>query len=625
MLNQSFKQVFVTNNPTLLASGQTVENLAVGQIAILDGKTYVSTTSPTYAKNKALFVVHGTPDMSGGPLMDGQYDQNEYSKRIIGKTITAFRGKAAKRGQHQIITIGNSGSVSDTDTISAKNGEQRHLYITLTGTPIDKLFSMQGITRHYIAEFPIDSDCTDICASVDPRFVADEFIKQINTDTMINRLVRASRIEQCDTPVTYTTQSVYKFQLRVADAQDDVALGYVQSQYPSDVVTRIGVEGIISVYEIQNTTGSTPAAFSNDDITVITNCDVCPSGYTKTAGGFVYEIKRADAGTSGANDTVKTDYGISGSAESSTRVNYEGGVSTYIIVSGTAINAAVGVDDYRFVGESRGTCVITTPGTFDWGNVGTLTQYGKVYRITLADDECGENRLADLQAALPSYVISVVDASGTCVHTYETTVYSNPVDDTCSYNSVQFVAPPAFEGSPWVAVEPTVDGTGCLVGIRLETAFVNRVTNDCTFDYFPYESEAVFVTASTFDPVYNDSPFAHADWVVKNIQSVQFPQGFGAHIRELEKKSLDYALKTRSFDPVLRESQGFSFQAIPYRYYDEYQLDFEYSVMVGGWAQRETYKYTLIVYFPEGNGKAFETAVNGYLASANINIDPVVL
>ncbi len=47
--------------------------------------------------------------------------------------------------------------------------------------------------------------------------------------------------------------------------------------------------------------------------------------------------------------------------------------------------------------------------------------------------------------------------------------------------------------------------------------------------------------------------------------------------------------------------------------------------MVGGWAQRYTDAYSLFVYFPEGQGKAFEAAINNYIASAAIDIDPVIL
>lgn len=628
MLNQSFRDVFVSNTPTLLASGQTVDKLGVGQVAILDAKTYTSTTAPTYAKNKALFLVHGTPELGDGALLDGNYDQNFYSKLIKGKLLKDFKGKKARVGQNQILTIGFSGDVADTNTVFAKNGEQRHLYVTLTGGPIDKMFSKQGITRHYIQEYPINSDCTDVCASVNPIQVAEDFALMINADTQINRFIKASVISQCDPELDApTTQTVYVFQLKVADTQDDYALGLVQVQYPDSAVKRVGTQGILSIYEIQSTTNSLPTAHSNAGIIVVPDCGLCPTGYTAQPSGYVYKIQRSDAGTAGALTTFNTDYGITGT-ETSSRINYEFGSSTYIAVSHTTLTAS-GADIVEFVGLSEGNCVISSVTTTAWTAADNLVQYGKTYTIRLGDTICGENRLAELQAFYPDLVIAIADAAGSCVHSYTTTVYSNPVTLGCSVDLVSYIKPQAFDGVQWeaAAAEALPEDTTCLAGIKLEVAFVNRITNDCTFDYFPYEFDTVHVTASTFDPDYNSRPdFAGTnDWKVQQIQSVQFPSGFGAHVRLDEQKALSYRLKERSFDPVVRENEGYSFQAQPTTYYDQYTLYYEYEVMVGGWGQKSTYKYSHVVYFPTGAGKNFEAAINGYLASAAIDIDPVVL
>lgn len=727
MLNQSFRQVFVTNNPTLLADGSTVDNLAVGQVGIVDAKSFKGVSNPTYAKNKAIKIVHGTPDLSGNPLMDGTYDQNEYSKLILGKKITGFRAKAAQRGQHQIIAVGFSGDVTDTDTIFARPGEERHLYLTLTGAPIDILFSKQGITRHYIKEYPVNSDCTDVCSEVDRLGVAQDFVSMINADTQINRFVKASLVYSCDPALDAPdTQTVYKFQLTVPDTQNDISLGAVQAQYPGSGVKRVGTQGVNSIYEIQTTVNTTPAAFSNAGTIIIEDCPSCPSGYTAVSGGYIYTVKVADNGDQVAEDSVASTYGITGS-ETIARVNYENGISTYVLTSSTALStgtsevqnvvatgasagtftltydgyttsaiaynastsavqsalealsnlnagdvtvtggplpgtaihvtfnkalgnvpamtadstgltggtatvttATPGVEGANLVllsNTSRTVCVLSSPSTTAWVSAGTLTQTGKTFSLTVGDDVCGNNRLTELQALYPDLVIDIADASGSCVHTYTTTVYSNAVEDGCGVEQLSWVRPPAFEGVQWKAAPDTTtpDGTVCLVGIRIEAAFVNRVTNECTFDYFPYDADTVHITASSFDPNYNDSPFQNEDWVVKQVQAVKYPSGFGAHVREDEKKSLSYQLKERSFDPVIREAQGYSFQADPNTYYDEYSLEYEFTTLVAGWGQKETYTYTQVVYFPEGYGKAYENAINGYLASGNIALDGAAL
>lgn len=629
MSNQSFMQVFVSNSPALLANGATVENLAVHQVGILDAKTNKGVTSPTYATTKALKVVWGTPDTSHLPLMAGVGNENEYSKLIKGKLLTNFEGKKAKRGQTEVWTVGNSGDVSDADTLFAKIGEVKHLFIKLTGGPIDKLFSKQGITRQFSTVVRSTApDCDDPCTNADCRLIAADLVKQINSDPLIGTvgtrkaLIKASTIEQCTAPVAGTTDTDYVFELRVCDTQDAAALGIVQAEYPNDVVKKIGEEGSKSVYQIIRDTNSTPAAFSTSAFTLIPDCDTCPTGYTQVVGGFTYKVIKADAGDNTALTDVETDYSLTGD-EFAQRLSYEFGTSTYVIVSTTTVTAN-GTDTLIFLGEARGTCVLTTPVEIDWSAAGTLTKFGKRFTLTIADSICGESRLADVQAAFPDLTIADVNASGTCVHTFETTVFSQPVEEGCSMDQLVWIVPQAFEGIQWKE-DTTLPNEGtCLCGIKLEVAFVNRVTGECTFDSFPYEAETIHIQVSSFDPDYNAHP-DEAGWAVKQIQAYQHPAGFGAVVRKFEKESKSYDLRERSFDAAVREAEGYTFAADPNKFYDEYVLSFDFGYKVGGWSQSYTDSYRLHVFFPEGQGKNFENAVNAYISSAALQIDPVVL
>lgn len=634
MSNQSFGVHFVTNSPTLLASGQTVENIAVGQIGILDAKTHRAVTSPTYATTKALQIVWGTPDLGDLPLMAGVPNQNDYSKLIKGKLLTNFRGKAAKRPKNEVWTVGWSGDNADTDTLFALPGQVKHLFVKLTGAPIDKLYGVDGVTRQFSTKAGTTDDCGDPCSEVDCRLLVDDLVKQINADPQIgsgstafgnkNRLIKASSIVDCDSPPTVTYDIDYKFCLTICDTRDDQALGFVQAQYPDDKVVRDSVSGASSTYVIVSDTNSTPADYVNDSQVVVRDCADCPDGYTLVpAGLFVYQVQREDAGDAGALAAVEADYGIAAADESAARINYEFGASTYVIVSETEQTAS-GVDILTFVDKTtRPTCVLDTPTTTSWVSCGTLTKFGKTFRLTVADSPCGVDRFADVQAAYPDLTVTEVDASGDCVHTFETTVFSQPVAEGCSEDELIFIKPDAFEGIEWVEVT-TLTGSGCKCGIRIESAFVNRITNECTFDYFPYESDTIHIQISSFDPDYNKSP-DEADWVVKKIQNFEHAAGFGAHIRELERESKSYYLRERSFDPVVREIEGYQFITDPNRYYDEYVLEFNFEYLVNGWAQKYTDAYSLHVYFPEGTGGDFEAAINGYIASSGIQLDPVVL
>lgn len=178
-LNQDFKKVFVTTNNTLLVSG-TTNVLAQCQLGIFDGTTYAATTAPTWSANPTLLIAQGTPDMNGNAFPKGAGLKNETDKAkvIVGKKIINWRKKASATGQQEIWTIGYDGT-DTTKTISGSCDEIKHLYIKLTGKPIETLIP-GGLVVHVEAQGPCCATCGDSCATVDPRIFANAFIDQLN-------------------------------------------------------------------------------------------------------------------------------------------------------------------------------------------------------------------------------------------------------------------------------------------------------------------------------------------------------------------------------------------------------------------------------------------------------------
>lgn len=635
-LFQSYMEVFVSNNPSLLAQGQTVENLAVGQVGILDAKTYQAVTAPTYANNKALQFVWGTKNKPAGVTNALVPNKNIYSKLVKGKLIKAFRAKGTKQGQNEVWTLGFSGDVTDTANLTLKKGEKKQVFVTLTGSIIDKLYSKQGITREYIIE---DKDCSDSCTTgcetVDSRVVAEALAKKVNSDKFINSLVKASVIKSCNPAEVVTTTPCYVFELKVCDTKDDVALGLVQSQYPNDNVSRVGVEGSLSIYKVIRDANTTPSAFSNAGITLIPDCDVCPVGYTKEVAGFVYtavvEDANADISATIVSKIETAHPTVDATVTKTSNDNYVIVLSSSLTPAQieTAIEASAGpaVTSVTFKYQTnRSLCVLTTATTVAWAAAGTLVKYEKKYRLTIGDTVCGTNRLAAIQAAYPDLVVTIVNAAGSCVHTYETTVFSNCVETGCSFDMVSFSKPQNFEGTQWKEVEvPLAEGQVCLSGVKFELAAYNRETNECTYDLWSYNYETVHAQISTFSEDYNDKP-CDDEWVARKIQQFAHPAGSGSYVRELEKKALSYHLRERSHDAVVREIEGYQFQAKPDVFYDEYVLEFDFQYKTsGGWTESYNDSYHLHVFFPAGQGKAFETAINTYLASSSIDVETAVL
>lgn len=622
---QSFNQVFVTNSPALLAQGQTVDNLAIGQIGVLDAKTYKAVTAPTYAKNKALYVVWGTPDVNLGDF-GGVPNENEYTKLIKGKLITGFKAKKAQRGQTPMWTIGWSGDVSDNDTLHARVGESKQVYIKLTGTAIDRLYSKQGFTKMFSTTASCIDPCTDTCNNVNCPDLANEIAAQINADKDFSKFIRAKSIISCEPAVPVVETNCYKFALTVCDTGDDLALGLVQAQYPNDKVNRINREGAFSTYEVVRNVNTAPGDYSNDTV-IIPECPTCPQGATLIEEAVVYQVQIAHGESPTVTITVdEDDITVTPTLLSSdihhdtyTVVLPDGVTESAFISAENAIDAVVTV-----LGTKRNICIVNG-SDISWVSNGTLKKRPKKYRITLADSICGTDRLSDLQEAYPNLVITVVDPDGDCVHTYETTVQSNCYEVGCAIEDIYWVAPEPFEGAEWVAVPAAGSVSECKCGVLIESAFVNRKTNECTFDSFPYENDVVHVQISNFNPDYNGDP-CEDEWVVKQIRQVKYPQGHGQYIQKLEQESKSYDQRFRAFDPVVREVQGYSLQADPNKYYDQYVLEFDTKWKTsGGWAEDYTQSFRLMMFVPEGQGSQIEKVFNSYLTSAGIEEEGLVI
>jgi len=624
-LYQSFQQVFVTNVPALLAQGKTVDSLAVGQVGFLDGKTYTAVTAPTYAKNKALYAVWGTPDLNAGEF-GGVPNENEYSKLIKGKLVRKVRAKKAKRGVTPVYTVGWSGDVADTDTLFAKAGERKSLFIKLTGTIIDRLYDKQGIIKEFVTTPACIDDCSDTCTDVKCPDLANELVAQINSDKDFKKFIKAKSIISCTGVSAPSTTNCYQFLLSVCDTGDDAALGQVQAQYPNDSVSFVSRVASISTYAVVRSANTTPTAYTTTAV-IVPDCPVCPSGYTFTDVANVYTVKTATTVTAGNVHSAFTGEGTV------TLLNSDPSFNTFVVlfpttVADSTVQTAAAAARYiaNFVGLQQNICTQTTPTTVTWVSGATLNQQTQTYTLTIGDSVCGTNRLADLQAAYPSLTISVVNSGGSCVHTYQTSVPSNCYLPGCAIEEITFTAPAMFEGVEWVLVPVTIpDNAVCQCGIQLETAFFNINTNDCTFDYFPYENDIVHIQISNYNPDFNADP-CEKSWAVKQIRQVQFPQGHGQYVQKLEKESKQYDQRFRSWDPVVREVQGYSLQADPTKFYDQYVLEYETKFLTsGGWSEQTSQSIHLNIFVPEGTGVALENLLNSYVTSAGLDEDAIAI
>ena len=626
-LNQAFRHWFVFDG-NLLASGNTVD-LNWGQLGIFDAGNYQATINPTYAKNKALIFGWGQPDRSGLTMHMLAHNNSIKTHLVKGKAITDWRGHKASRGRNEKIAIGYDG-VDNTKTLCGGCDDKKYFWLKLTGAPITKMFSDQGIIRTYIMDGQCCTDeCDDTCdvPEICPEYWADELIRKINADKEINRFVRASKVLNCPIPPALPVRIPYtKYCLEVCDSGTVQALAAVQNQYAGVEVTAIERNGYTTRYQItQPTADPIPAPYDLTNSPVIVDCPECPTGYTLQAAASSFTIQRLDGGND-LSAAVLASYG----AVTVTKINGEFGTGTYA-VSGATITTPVAGDVQSDVTETRNVCV-AAPGTSPWAACGTCYKETQTFRLTLAD-QCEVSRLADVQAAFPNLVVTEV-ATGTCAHQFQTTLESELICEDCYIEPRLFLNhPDSFEGISWEVFPrpvtdnpPVVGGTCCNAGVILEGTFVNRRTGECSYDYFHHEYDGIHIEASTWNPDYNGTPEAcDCQWPVTPLQKIAYPNGDGHWVRKQELMELGYDLRRYAHAPNLREIEGVHLLSDVEKYYDEYTLVFNFKWNVLGWSEKYEDEYEIHFFVPEGQGKQLEDAINGYLASAAIQIDPVIL
>lgn len=636
-----YRNAFLTNIPELLASGDTLD-LAVGQIGVFNAKTYQAITTPSYPTVSEIIIGQGR-DAQTFPM--GVYLTNETPKtpKIKATNIVKWEAKKSQRAQNMIVTLGFDG-VDTSKTLSLPVGKDVKFFLTLSGQPVANLMGGSSTTHYntYTEEFtpvlPCLDECSDNCgATVDCNLIADAIIDEVNKrktigGELLSKYVKVSKLVSCETPSGYPTVSCTKWTLEICDEGGQLALGKVQAQYPGVVIKRASRVGTLSTYEMVLCDSSTPAAYDLSVSPVIPNCDSCPSGYTFTDMLYAYTVTRTDAGTASALNTFKSNYAATTEEATAVRLSYALGTSTYQVYSTSAtLAAAVAGDVVTSIGTVQGICTIDSATTTPWVEGDECTKAKKTYQISLKDDSCGNGFLTELQAAYPFGIVT----QGTTNTDNCTTIYyleiesDNAACDTCNERDYKFSFPNPFNKSVWTETSMVVEGTGCVCGVKFESAYVARERKECYFDAVSYEVEPLFMSLSSKNP--NDldySELCHEDFPVTIVQNVKYQSGLGASVvSERVKLSNFYFNRPWKYDPAERAAMGYELNIDLYGYYDEYVLSFRSEIpgaeATSGFASSQFENYEFHFYFPAGTGSEFETAINSFVSFPGSTILPI--
>ena len=639
---QNYRNAFLTNITTLPSTGDTL-TLGDSQIGIFNASNYQAVTAPSYPSVTEIIIAQGRDAMTF-PMGSGLSNENPKSPRINAKNIVGWEAKKSQRPQNMIVTLGFDG-VDTSKTLSLPADKDVKFFLTLSGQPVGNIFGA-GSTTHYTTlteEFtpilPCLDDCADNCGDlVDCNVLADAIIAEVNKRKIIggqelSKYVKVSKVVSCDTPSGYPTTSCTKWTLEICDLGTMAALGAVQAQYPGMTVTRASRIGTMSTYELVLCDESTPAAYDLTVTPVIPNCSTCPSGYTFTDELYAYIVTRTDTGNSTALNTFKTNYTATAEEATAVRLSYALGTSTYQIYASTAtLAAATAGDVVTSIGTVQGICTIDTATTTAWTEGTTCTKAQKTFQISLKNDSCGDGFLTELQAAYEGVgtVTQGETNADNCTTIYYIVIDSNNVAcDDCNVPAYTFSVPQPFNQSIWTETSMAVSGTGCVCGVKFESAYVQRERKECYFTSVSYEVEPLFISISSKNPNDRDySELCHNDFPVTVVQGVKYAAGFGSSVvSERVKLSNFYFGRPWKADPAERDAMGNELGIDLQGYYDEYVLTFTApmpeanSFSQFGRSQLEQYEFHF--YFPEGGGSEFETAINSFVSYPGSTILPI--
>ena len=196
-------------------------------------------------------------------------------------------------------------------------------------------------------------------------------------------------------------------------------------------------------------------------------CADCPAGYSLLTGGTVYSISLEDDGT---DQSALVDNLPGYVATSVEKVGNADGRGTYLVVLDNeltdaekatflATNAIAGTASFTSLGTVENACKKSATTTYTWVAGDTCVATTKQFSIILPDNECGESRLAELQAVYSDLVVTSASVGG-CKRAYSTYVPTNLVCEECSdifLQPFEAQAPDTFEGIAWEELIPAFD------------------------------------------------------------------------------------------------------------------------------------------------------------------------
>lgn len=474
-LHRNFDRFLPTLEGNVMTAGGSL-NLAKGQLGVFAVKKN--------SKNglTALADFAGLPDTEQLQLRVGQHEnavlrtqgnKGKYSSTFQINEIQSIEVNAPDTDEKvDDILVGWNGTAGSELTF--EEGDNDVLNVTLEGEALGMLGNHKGeasfnlyfkkndgaTTNQEIVERAVASLKGDTLAGGVPilDFVNVDVVNSENPDTV-------------DGAVSHTY-----YNLTLTDGGDSLALANVQAQYGSLQVKRSNQNGLTSVYTVvRPTTDGAPDAYVQTVGSIIKGCEDCPSGFTAVDGGLIYYVTLEDDGADSTTTVQGLPGAIAGTAE---KQGNNHGKGLYVVALDDALtdaelatfSASNPTATVQLVGETADICNNSTETTVAWTAGDVCNATSEVYQLQLADDDCGNNRLAEVQAAYPDLTIAVADSdntqsdvtltgtSGTATITIDGTDYVATFNTDLATTAADFVAANAAAIQTAHGMEVTAEG-----------------------------------------------------------------------------------------------------------------------------------------------------------------------
>lgn len=422
---------------------------------------------------------------------------------------------SAKAPVYSEVTLGYNGTSGSG--IQLKENEATTVSLKLFGEQLSYLGFRDGVANMQFSVFsgsPEACDnCLNPCATTSCTSIVRDLVEDIRTYELragsdlgtgasikVGDLVDVIGTYSC-TPDLVPSSSVVYYTLELCDDGTSQALAKVQSQYDDGtVVERIEREGTQSTYQIIKS-GGAPANFAPTQTytlepsgakrliytPVLLDCEVCPTGYSKVTGGYVWKITLQTDMLSAANIKTALEATAATTASVTAVGRATGDVATEVFIGvidaevthdsvlaqliavapGTGLEGVTSAADVEIVaeGQSSDVCVSDTDGVASpiaWTTGKSCDIFSKTIELDV-DLDCGpfatpaaktaasNTKLAELQAIYPDLNVTLNAANiGDCRARFDGVLTSEPVCEDCETPEPIYPAmPDDYEFSAW--------------------------------------------------------------------------------------------------------------------------------------------------------------------------------